>query len=292
MQLLILFVRLENCLFIYGDILIQCLCLQEISQEEEIEPSIREGPGKVLFFTGNQYDGEFHHGLRHGTGAFQFKTGARYEGEWKKGMKHGSGKFCYPDGSWYFGGWKHNKKHGFGKYVYENGDCYDGSWKEDVKHGVGTYTYREAEVVFRATWNEGSLKGPIEINYANFLYNGYWNKDGPKGEGVFSFRMKYMLPGHVESFVKFSGEESASLETLFNKKISKIQTNPQEGKNNGPTNDGVCVPRFIAHEIQPYEYKILVQPIPLPRADSVKSFCTQSSKSGLSLEFSTDCKEN
>lgn len=267
------------------------LFLQE--NKDELESSVREGAGKVLFPSSSQYEGEFHKGLRHGRGVFQFKSGARFEGEWKKGLKHGLGKFSYPDGSWYYGDWKHGKKNGFGQYVFGNGDIYDGAWKDDVKHGMGTYNYYEAEIVIKATWIEGQPRGPIEIFYSNFIYHGYWKDESPVGEGAFSFRMKHLLQGHVERVFKPAGDESKSLETLklFNMKSSKGKTNLKD-ENEERSAIGSCVTRFIAHSIEPYEYKRLAQqPIPLPKEDSVVTLCSQSSKSGAS-EVALDCNEN
>lgn len=254
---------------------------------DEIESSVREGAGKILFPSGNQYEGEFHAGLRHGRGVFQFINGARYDGEWRKGSRHGLGKFIYPDGSCYCGDWKFNKKHGVGKYFYgSTGDIYDGAWKDDVKHGMGTYKYNEVHVVIKAAWIKGSIKGPIEIFYPNFRFHGYWNDDGPVGEGAFSFGMKYLLPGHFENYFKPIGDDSTSFETSKAKSVNQVDNE------DGSAAGGACVSRFVAHEIQPYEYKKLPQqPMPIPREDSIVTLCTQSSKSG-SSDVDSSCNDN
>lgn len=191
-------------------------------------------------------------------------------------MKHGRGKFTYPDGSTYCGDWKHNMKHGFGKYLYENGDVYEGTWKNDVKHGVGTYKYKETDITTKATWIEGQLKGPIEILYENFRYHGYWNKEHPVGDGAFSFDMKYMLTGHVDFYPNPEFVQKKESET------SKVESNEikesfvETSVNSIPK----CIPQFVAHNIEPYDYSKLPQhPIQLPSADSTSTICTQSSKS-------------
>lgn len=119
-----------------------------------------------------------------------------------------------------------------------------------------------------ATWNEGELKGPIEINYGNFLYHGYWNKHSPVGEGAFSFDMKYVLPGHIEMIPSGGAIDKRTSEVNEGREKSIIAED----------NSVQCVPRFIAHEIERYNYsKLPQQPISLPKKDSTSTLCTQSS---------------
>jgi MORN repeat len=164
-------------------------------------------------------------------------------------------------------------KHGFGKYFFENGDIYEGTWKNDAKHGVGTYKYKEAQIMIRATWVDGSLKGPIEVFYPNFRYHGYWNKKHPVGEGAFSFGMKYMLQGHYDfypnpDFVEQKGSETSQSESNDVKNDVEVSLFPR------------CLPQFVAHNIQAYDYsKLPQQPMPLPTSDSISTVCTSSTKS-------------
>lgn len=211
--------------------------------------------------------------MRHGTGVYTFTSGAQYEGEWKKGMKNGKGKLVYPDGSWFNGDWRCDKKHGFGKYFYQNGDTYEGMWKDDVKHGVGNYKYEEAEILVRATWIDGFLKGPIEISYPNFRYHGYCNNDSPVGEGSYTFDMKYALAGHVQLFpVTDQNETSKTIEIDHRESSTSTVETPK------------CFPRFVAHEIQRYDFsKLPQQPMALPQEDSITSICIQSSSSELEV---------
>jgi radial spoke head protein 1 len=226
----------------------------------------RHGFGKALLPNRDQYQGEYRNGKRHGTGTYQFKNGACYDGEWKNGFKHGNGKFSYPDGSWFNGKWKNGMKNGFGKYFYENCDVYEGTWKDDLKHGVGNYKFQEAEISMKATWFEGVLRGPIEIVYPDCRYHGFWKEKFPIGEGVYSFDMKFMLPGYIEMFPNPNFVESKQTETENENKETNLIPR--------------CLPRFIAEEIQVYDYsKLPQQPISLPQNDSTLSLCSQSSKS-------------
>lgn len=234
---------------------------------ERSEEGKRDGKGKAVLPNRNQYEGEYCEGQRYGSGVLQYKNGARYEGEWKKGSKHGTGKLIYPDGSWYDGAWKYNKKHGFGKYSYESGDIYEGAWHDDLKHGVGSLKFKQVEMCIRGTWVVGELKGPIEVCHQNYRYHGYWNKTRPVGEGAFTFGMKFMIMGQVEMMPDIATVDS---------KTSGVAQGESEEHEMIPS----CQPVFIARDVQLYDYcKLPQQPIQLPQADSVASFCTESSSS-------------
>lgn len=216
--------------------------------------------------------------MRDGEGIYHFKGGARYDGEWQKGLKHGRGKFTYPDGSTYCGHWKKNMKHGFGKYTYENGDYFEGNWRKDVRYGVGSYKFKEADISIKATWFEGTPKGPIEIFYPNFRYHGYWNKQNPVGLGVFSFG-KYMLRGNVNFYPNPEFGEGKDED----RESQQVEENDKEC-----VDDSVpkCLPQFIAHDILPYDYsKLPQQPMQLPTADSVTDLCSESSKSDIEIQI-------
>lgn len=177
----------------------------------------------------------------------QYKNGAQYEGEWKRGLKNGVGKLSYPDGSWYAGKWVANKKHGFGKYFYANGDYYDGYWKDDQRHCLGIYKFNEAGILVKGTWLLGQLKGPLEIIYPDARYHGFWNKNSPVGEGVFTFDMQYMLTGHAEKESKAKRDSSSDQQSIASADVSEVK--PMEDRAS-----------FKAHEIQLFDPKLLPEP--------------------------------
>jgi hypothetical protein len=46
----------------------------------------KHGRGKILFKSGDSYQGQFKNGDRHGLGEMKFKDGHVYYGEWDKGV--------------------------------------------------------------------------------------------------------------------------------------------------------------------------------------------------------------
>ena len=167
-------------------------------------------------------------------------------------------------------------------YCYRNQDVYEGNWIKGVKHGVGCYTYKETNVYFKATWQDGIRKGPIEVVYPNYRYHGSYDKQLPIGPGVFSFGMKYILTGHFE-LISNPTTINISLETVNNDtRNSLVSTTEEQDLLKSPTNPNTncCIAQFVSKSIMPYKYSILPQePIPLPLCESESSFCSKSSAS-------------
>ena len=60
--------------------------------------SVPEGNGKMTFYNGNVYKGEFRNGKLIGLGVYQLHDGSRYEGNMLDGIKHGEGKMKLSNG--------------------------------------------------------------------------------------------------------------------------------------------------------------------------------------------------
>ncbi len=65
----------------------------------------------------------------HGIGKMVWFYGKVYEGEWKDGSRTGRGKLTYSDGGFYDGEWVGGLMHGKGKLKHPNGCFYDGEWE-------------------------------------------------------------------------------------------------------------------------------------------------------------------
>lgn len=92
--------------------------------------------------------------------------------------------------------------------------------------------------------------------------------------------MKYMIPGHVEMVPNPDYNVSESSEALKSEQTEVLE---QEVKKNESIPR--CLPRFVSHKIQKYDYsKLPQQPIPLPTTDSVSTICSQSCRSDLDFQ--------
>ncbi len=73
------------------------------------------GNGRILFESGDVYEGEFKDGRRSGQGKMEYKNiagtagipeTAVYEGAWKRNMREGQGEMTWSDGSSFSGEWR------------------------------------------------------------------------------------------------------------------------------------------------------------------------------------------
>lgn len=101
---------------------------------------VRHGQGRIVYDSGNVYDGQWEHDKRSGVGRFEYACGDVYEGEWSMGMYHGQGKYTgrQHGSDEYEGEWEADKPHGHGRYLYrDSGDVYDGQWVRGMRDGEG-----------------------------------------------------------------------------------------------------------------------------------------------------------
>ncbi len=115
--------------------------------EGDLVNGVREGRGKMIFASGNVYNGQWKNGMMHGLGEFVFTaTGERYVGDFANGTYNGQGKLYYPSGLVYDGSFVKGRREGGGTLLNPNGDRYEGSWLADKICGYGKYFYADGRV--------------------------------------------------------------------------------------------------------------------------------------------------
>ena len=128
----LIFILLFFCL--YG---IQNVCSQSLpSFDEVIENTFPEneigenhGKGKIVWLSGDSYEGNMVDGFFSGYGKMHWLSGEIYEGEWVKDTRQGLGKMTWPNGTIYIGLWENNVMHGKGEVAYSDGTNFKGEWK-------------------------------------------------------------------------------------------------------------------------------------------------------------------
>jgi hypothetical protein len=99
----------------------------------------KNGKGILFFFDLSTYDGSFKDDIINGYGTYKTIQNETYSGMWENGFKHGKGRITYSDGDSYDGMWVNNNRHGKGRYEKKNGEMYVGDWKNNEKDGNGKY---------------------------------------------------------------------------------------------------------------------------------------------------------
>jgi hypothetical protein len=110
------------------------------------EEGKREGFGKINYFGGDSYQGQWKNDRPEGLGLYIWKLGGRYLGNFEKGLPNGEGERIYNSGNYFKGNFLAGKKNGLGVMCFKNGDVYDGMWEDDFMHGEGKYTWATGDV--------------------------------------------------------------------------------------------------------------------------------------------------
>ena len=169
-----------------------------------------EGIGKLIFYNGGYYIGQFKDNLPNGKGKIYFPNGnIRYDGEIKNFKREGNGKFFYNDGYYYIGQFKDNKFHGKGTEYNKNGNIiyegdfingkregngklftekgyyYIGQFKDDLLNGKGIQYYKNGNIAYEGDFINGVCDGKGKmINIDGSYYIGQFKDDLPNGKGI------------------------------------------------------------------------------------------------------------
>ena len=82
------------------------------------------------------YTGDLVAGIPQGKGKLVWPSGNFYEGEWQNGAANGRGVMTWKkENNTYAGEWKNWKRHGYGVYTYADGTKRSGRWEEDQYKG-------------------------------------------------------------------------------------------------------------------------------------------------------------
>lgn len=146
------------------------------------------GRAQVQYPNGDIFDGFFQNGLKHGVGTYTYSDGNKFEGEWKDNKKTGIGKMTYGAYAEYNGHFENGKRDGEGVYKFlKSGDLYSGSWKNGMKHGRGTFIFSDTRMKIVGDWSNGQITQGKWIFSNGTYFEGRFENNFPKGEGVWHF---------------------------------------------------------------------------------------------------------
>ena len=160
------------------------------------------GYGRMVYSTGNWFEGDWKDGHKHGYGKFQNHRGEVYEGNFDMDQRDGKGTIYFADGrelqgsfnkgkvkqgdmtyvngSKYSGSFKNGKRHGYGKYYDSDGSCYEGGFYDDHFHGKGKFVWADG-IYYEGQWRRGAMHGRGEEGTSDGLvrYSGLWDNGKP-----------------------------------------------------------------------------------------------------------------
>jgi hypothetical protein len=143
------------------------------------------GKGKMVYSTGDTYEGDFANSQRHGQGTYRTKDGQVYVGQFAKGNYSGRGKITFPNGETYDGDWLNNERTGDGRATYKDGSNYEGDWLANKWHGLGRCAYANGDIYY-GNWVNGVRDGKATYYFKDgSYYIGFWKNDLQHGEGKY-----------------------------------------------------------------------------------------------------------
>ena len=146
------------------------------------------GKATVQYPNGDVYEGTFKNGVRDGEGTYTYVDGTKYEGTWKNNMKHGRGVMKYGTVAEYKGDFENGKRDGEGVYrILKTNDLYSGSWKNGYKHGYGTFIFNDTKIKIKGEWSNGQVVHGKWMFPNGTYFEGKFEHNYPKGEGVWHF---------------------------------------------------------------------------------------------------------
>ena len=172
------------------------------SQEKSSEDYT--GRAQVQYPNGDVFDGYFLNGVRDGKGTMTYaEQGTKYEGEWKNNLKEGIGKMTFGTEGEYTGHFVAGQRSGEGVYKYlKTKDLYSGSWKNGLKHGKGTFIFFDTKMKIVGDWFNGQIiKGKWIFSNGTY-FEGKFENNYPKGEGVWHFANGNTIKGEFTHELK------------------------------------------------------------------------------------------
>ena len=150
----------------------------------------RNGPGKLIYPDGAQFEGNFKDNEFDGYGVYKCKSYI-YKGDYICGKKNGKG--TYEDlikNSIYEGEFVEDKKNGYGIEKYSDGSIYKGEFKNDVKEGKGTlilrsYKNKDNDLIYNGEFKNNQICGIGEMKISSKKdYYGEWTNNEMNGYGM------------------------------------------------------------------------------------------------------------
>ena len=174
----------------------------------DAEGNTYSGTGKVVWASGDVFEGPMVKGQRHGKGLFVWANGQRYHGDWVndkptgqasvqfvngnqfdgsvvEGVPNGQGRMRYASGDSHTGQFKSGEPDGRGLYLWKNGQQFDGDWKNGRPNGQGKLKFATGNV-FEGTVVDGVPNGQGSLHFASGeTYVGHTVNGLPHGLGTF-----------------------------------------------------------------------------------------------------------
>lgn len=147
----------------------------------------RQGKGIMVWANGQRYDGDWRDDQPTGLASIRFANGNQYEGQALNSVPQGEGHMRYGSGDTYTGHFTSGEPDGHGVYVWTNGQTYEGTWRNARPNGKGKLKFANGNLYEGVVVN-GTPNGPGKMVFVTGeTYEGAMVNGNPEGEGTFSW---------------------------------------------------------------------------------------------------------
>ncbi len=153
--------------------------------EGTLVKGVRQGKGVITWANGHRYDGDWRNDQPTGTARVRFANGNTYEGSVQNGVPQGQGRIRYASGDTFEGQFKAGEPDQTGVYTWKNGQSYDGQWQNARPNGQGNLKFATGNHYEGSVVN-GTPNGTGRMVFATGeIYTGQFVNGEPDGEGAF-----------------------------------------------------------------------------------------------------------
>jgi hypothetical protein len=155
--------------------------------EGQLVKGLRQGPGVFTWANGHRYDGEWVNDLPSGQARVFFTNGNDYQGRVANGVPEGAGRMLYASGDSFEGRFKAGEPDEQGLYIWKNGQRFDGQWRNARPNGTGRLQFANGNV-YQGSVVNGTPNGNGRLQFASGeVYSGQFLNGQPDGEGSFTW---------------------------------------------------------------------------------------------------------
>lgn len=153
--------------------------------EGTLVKGLRQGKGVITWANGNRYDGDWVSDQPTGAAQVHFANGNDYEGRVQNGVPQGQGRIRYASGDTFEGLFKAGEPDQQGVYVWKNGQSYSGQWLNAQPNGKGKLKFANGNQ-YEGSLVNGALNGTGRLVFATGeVYTGQFVNGQPEGDGTF-----------------------------------------------------------------------------------------------------------
>jgi hypothetical protein len=169
----------------------------------------RQGKGVITWANGQRYDGDWVSDVPTGVASVRFVNGDQYQGAVVNGIPQGKGHMQYNSGDKFDGEFKAGKPDNKGTFVWKNGQQFNGQWKNGKPDGIGKMIFASGEA-YKGQFSNGLCEGEGTFTWpTGDQYIGQWKAGKKHGNGTLTWKTGERTDTVYDNDVRLTTETAA-----------------------------------------------------------------------------------